>query len=106
MRPRLVADDQVWIDVRDGQAVASAPETLAGLIEVRGLGIAELPFLEAAAVVLVCDLVASDDVPRMPPDPWDSTVLAGAAIPALKLCAFEGSAPLKLRLALLQALEQ
>lgn len=105
-RPRLVADDQVCIDVEDGQAFASAPETLAGLIEVRGLGIAEMPFVAAAPLVLVCDLGPSDTVPRMPPDPWDRMLLAGVAIAALRLSAFETSAPLKLRMALLQAPEQ
>ena len=106
LRPRLVADDQVCIDVEDGQAFASAPETLAGLIEVRGLGIAEIPFVAAAPLVLVCDLGPSDTVPRMPPDPWDRMLLAGVAIAALRLSAFETSAPLKLRMALLQAPEQ
>ena len=41
------------------------------------------------------------DVPRMPPDPFDRTALAGADIPSLKLAPFEASAPLKLRMALL-----
>jgi len=107
LRPYLVADDQVWVEARDdGQVMASVPETLAGLIEVRGLGIAEMPFLATAPLVLVCDLVATEQVPRMPPDPWDRTELAGASFPWLRLSAFEASAPLKLRMALLQTPEQ
>jgi HPr kinase/phosphorylase len=106
LRPQLVADDQVWIYLEDGRAVASAPEALAGLIEVRGLGIAEMPFVASAPLILVCDLVASDTVPRMPPEPWDHVPIAGGSIPALKLSAFEESAPLKLRMALLQATQQ
>ncbi|MHA1518175.1 MAG: HPr kinase/phosphorylase [Alphaproteobacteria bacterium] len=106
LHPNLVADDQVFIDLEDGQAIASAPETLAGLIEVRGLGIAEMPYVAAAPLVLVCNLVANDAVPRMPPEPWNRVELAGGSIPALKLSAFEDSAPLKLRMALLQAPEQ
>lgn len=106
-RPCLVADDQVWVEARDGdRVIASVPETLAGLIEVRGLGIAEMPFLAAVPLVLVCDLVAPDQVPRMPPDPWDRTELAGVWLPWLTLSAFEASAPLKLRMALLQTPEQ
>ncbi|NIP88762.1 MAG: aldolase, partial [Gammaproteobacteria bacterium] len=85
--PRLVADDQVVLDAEDGAVTASAPETLAGLIEVRGLGIAEMPFVAAAPLVLVCDLGSSDTVPRVPPDPWDRVLLAGVEIPALKLSA-------------------
>jgi len=107
LRPCLVADDQVWVEATgEGQVMASVPETLAGLIEVRGLGIAEMPFLAAAPLVLVCDLVAPNRVPRLPPDPWDRTVLTGVSLPSLMLSAFEASAPLKLRMALLQASEQ
>jgi HPr kinase/phosphorylase len=107
LRPYLVADDQVWVEATDdGQALASVPETLTGLIEVRGLGIAEMPFLARAPLVLVCDLVSADQVPRMPPDPWDRSVVAGISLPSLMLSAFDASAPLKLRMALLQAPEQ
>ena len=107
LRPALVADDQVWVEGSgDGQAMASAPDTIGGMIEVRGLGIAEMPFLGEALLVLVCDLVEADAVPRMPPDPWERTILAGVPIPSLKLSAFEVSAPLKLKMALLQVLEQ
>src|SRR5665811_2476530 len=107
LRPLLIADDQVWVEAQEnGEALASVPETLAGLIEVLGLGIAEMPFEATARLVLVCDLVPADQVPRLPPDPWDRTALAGIVLPALKLWAFEPSAPLKLRMALLQAPEQ
>ncbi|HUW72724.1 MAG TPA: aldolase, partial [Methyloceanibacter sp.] len=64
LRPLLIADDQVWVEAQEnGQALASVPETLAGLIEVRGLGIAEMPFEATARLVLVCDLVPADQVP-------------------------------------------
>jgi HPr kinase/phosphorylase len=104
LRPLLVADDQVWIEARaDGSLMASAPETLAGKIEVRGLGIMEVPFLAEASLTLVCDLVEGDDVPRMPPEPWERTVIANVPVPVLKLAASEHSAPLKLKMALLLA---
>ncbi|MGH6735553.1 MAG: HPr kinase/phosphorylase [Methyloceanibacter sp.] len=107
LRPVLVADDQVWVEAQgDRRAIASVPETIAGMIEVRGLGIAEMPFLAEAPLVLVCDLVGADEVPRMPPDPWERTTIAGVAIPSLRLSAFEASAPLKLKMALLLAPEQ
>ena len=48
----LVADDQVIIE--DG--IARAPESLAGLLEVRGLGLFHLPYLPMAAVRLVITL--------------------------------------------------
>jgi HPr kinase/phosphorylase len=107
LRPILVADDQVWVDTdANGHATASVPEAIAGRIEVRGLGITEVLYLAEAPLVLICDLVAPDQVPRMPPAPFERTMLAGAAVASLKLSAFEASAPLKLRMALLQASAQ
>lgn len=106
LRPLLVADDQVFAEAQDGVVTVSAPETLAGLMEVRGLGILEMPSIPAARLVLVCDLVAADLVPRLPPDPWDRTAVAGVDVASLKLSPFEASAPLKLKMALLRAPEQ
>ena len=107
LRPALVADDQVWVEGNgDGEALASAPGTIGGMIEVRGLGIAEMPFVAEVPLVLVCDLVEADAVPRMPCDPCERTKIAGVEIMALKLSPFEASAPLKLKMALLLASEQ
>jgi HPr kinase/phosphorylase len=103
-RPMLVADDQVWVASDENSAlIASPPPTLAGKIELRGIGIVEMPFLRQAALHLVCDLVDAKDVPRMAPEPWERTEIAGIALPALKLAPFEASAPLKLKTALFLA---
>ncbi len=102
--PKLVADDQVWVETSGGeQLTVSAPETIRGKIEIRGLGIVTMPHAEQARLVLVCDLVNREDVPRMPPDPWERTEIAGVAVPLLKLSPFEPSAPIKLKTALLSA---
>ncbi len=96
---RLVADDRVILERRGSRLLARAPARLAGLIEVRGLGIVRLPFEEQAEVRLVVDLVAADRVPRLP-DPPPEVSLDGVTLPLLRLAAFETSAALKLRLAL------
>ena len=102
--PGLVADDQVYVTANpDGTLTASAPPTIAGKIEVRGLGIMPVPFLPEAELVLVCDLVGGKDVPRMPPESAKTMVLAGVPLPTLRLAPFEASAPLKLKMALLRA---
>jgi len=107
LEPLLVADDQVWVERdNDGSLAASAPPTLAGKIEVRGLGIVEVPHRGAARLALAVDLVLPQEVPRMPPDPLDRITLAGATLTVVKLAPFELSAPLKLRLALLSAVSQ
>ena len=52
----LVADDRVEIERRGGALIASAPAALAGLIEVRGVGILRLPAAPEAVVALAVDL--------------------------------------------------
>jgi len=107
LEPLLGADDQVWIErQKDGSLAASAPPTLAGKIEVRGLGILDLPHRPNARLILVADLVPAEEVPRMPPDPPARITLAGVALPVVKLAPFELSAALKLKLALLSAVSQ
>jgi len=103
MAPRLVADDQVVVEAQAGGLVASAPDTLAGKLEVRGLGIMTLPHVTQAKLVLIVDFVASDEVPRMPPEPLPRVTLLGVSVPNLQLAPFEDSAPLKLKMALISA---
>ncbi len=57
----LVADDQVLIE--DGTARPPAP--LAGLLEVRGLGILSVPHATTARLVLAVELGASERLPEM-----------------------------------------
>ncbi len=56
----LVADDRVELD-EDG--VASAPAALAGLLEVRGLGLVQLPYLERATLALAVELGLAERMP-------------------------------------------
>nr|WP_294526964.1 HPr kinase/phosphatase C-terminal domain-containing protein [uncultured Rhodopila sp.] len=63
----LVADDQV--DLVDG--VASCPAALAGLLEVRGLGVVQLPYRSGVRLALIVDLATPSDrmpMPRQHPD--------------------------------------
>ncbi len=101
---RLVADDRVDLTVRRGRLMARAPSKLAGLIEVRGIGVVPMPRRRAAEIVLVADLVELKRVERMPGSDRgpDRCVLAGVSLPRLKLAPFEATAPIKLRLALLR----
>ena len=98
---RLVADDQTRITRRGRTLTASAPTVLAGLIEVRGVGIVKLArsqVLARAPLAMIVDLVPPEHVERLP-DPAEEEVL-GVALPLLALAPFEASAPAKLRLAL------
>lgn len=93
---RLVADDQVELEVRNGRLWARPPAALAGRMEVRGVGIRRLAFRDRSAVGLIVDLVPRAQVPRLP-EPETET-LVGVALPRLRLAAFEASTPAKLRL--------
>ncbi len=95
---RLVADDRVDLAVRRGRAVASPPAALAGLIETRGVGVVRVRHRARAEIRLVVDLVKPEQVERMPDEA--TCLIAGVALPRLKLAAFEASAPAKVRLAL------
>jgi serine kinase of HPr protein (carbohydrate metabolism regulator) len=100
---RLVADDQTRVERHGARLIATPPATLAGLMEVRGLGIMKLgrgQTLARAPLVLLVDLVAPADVERLP-DPQQETLL-DIALPRLALAPFEASAVAKLRLALVQ----
>lgn len=94
---RLVADDRTALALEGGRIIARAPETIAGRIEVRGLGIIRLPAVESAALGLVVDLVVPEAVDRLPGSA--EVELLGRMLPLLRLAPFEASAPAKLRLA-------
>lgn len=92
----LVADDQVALTLRGGRLIAWAPESLAGIIEARGIGLLRVPFLREAVVDVTVDLVSSGYVTRMPEERWDE--LLGVRLPAFELAPFESSTVAKLRL--------
>ncbi|MEC8175423.1 MAG: HPr kinase/phosphatase C-terminal domain-containing protein, partial [Pseudomonadota bacterium] len=62
----LVGDDRVALSVRDDFVVARVPETIAGKLEIRGLGIVQLPYQAETRVTLVADLVERGEVERLP----------------------------------------
>lgn len=94
----LVGDDYCAFAVREGALVAMPQPALAGLLEVRGLGIVRLAHAAEAVVRLVVDLAPGGPVERLPA-PRD-TVLFGVSLPAVTLDPFEASAPAKVRLAM------
>ncbi len=95
---QLVSDDQVLLS-RCGDSVhGTAPRQLAGLLEVRGIGIVTVAHLTSARIWAVVDLGPSDHVERMPSP--TKLELIGVPINSFKLYSFEASAPEKLELLL------
>lgn len=94
----LLADDYTVLERRGDVLVATPPPHIAGKIEIRGVGIIELPFAAEGAISLMLDLDGT--VARIPDEPLKMTELQGIAIPTLALRAFEASAPIKAERAL------
>jgi serine kinase of HPr protein (carbohydrate metabolism regulator) len=94
---RLVADDRSVISNEGGHLVATAPAPLKALLELRGLGLLEVPYAARATLHLMVDLVPRDDVPRMP-DPAAFS-LCGLTLPRIALHAFDLTTPDKVGLA-------
>jgi HPr kinase/phosphorylase len=96
---KLVADDRVELFARDGALQAKTPKTLAGLIEVRGVGILSLPFQAQARIGLVVQLVPREKMPRMPAleryDP-PSHLAVTTKPPLIRLAPFDHSAAAKI----------
>ncbi len=96
----LVSDDYTIVAARDGALWASAPATIAGRIEVRGIGIVDLPAVPPAPVALIVRL--GEDVPRLP-EPRTRTV-DGVSIAEIVLDPFAASTPIKIELAVRKGL--
>lgn len=96
----LVADDQVAL-VRAGERVEASPPTpLAGLIEVRSLGIFRFAHCTLVQVRLIVDLVQEEAIERLP-ETRTETVL-GLDLPAIKLDGRTASAPTRVHCALMR----
>ena len=81
---RLVADDRVALSAAHGRLLARPPPALAGLIEVRGLGIRRLDHEPVAVVGLVVDL-AAPEAERLPGSAEQEITVAGIRIPRLAI---------------------
>jgi HPr kinase/phosphorylase len=76
----LVGDDRVHLDTVGEQLWVRPALELAGLIEIRGLGIRRCDFAGEAVVGLVVDL-AADDAARLPPAEALQTLVNGVLLP-------------------------
>ena len=98
----LVGDDRVHLEASNGQVVVRPARGLAGLIEIRGLGIRSWDFIEQAIVGLVVDLSAPDAA-RLPQPEALQARICGVEIP--RIPAGVGYAALPLVLAALTMTE-
>lgn len=87
----LVADDIVDIVLQNGKLVGSVSQNLAGLLEVRNIGIIKYPYIESSSVDMLVNLTeSSEEIERMPSNTKD--VILGLEINKIDLYAKESSA--------------
>jgi len=99
---RLVADDRVLIEPTHGRLLARPAPALAGLIEVRGLGVRRVPYEPVAVVGAVVELGARDAA-RLPEPASCMTEIAAIRLPRLAVAA--GTEPLPIVLAYLRTVD-
>lgn len=80
---RLIGDDQIFLDTRSGRVLARAPETIAGLIEVRGLGPRPARNESEGVIDLIVRLADAEPPPRFQECGRDT--LMGVDLPCLVL---------------------
>jgi serine kinase of HPr protein (carbohydrate metabolism regulator) len=88
---RLVGDDGVLLEERESRLWALPPPNIAGLIEIRNVGLAALP-AEAAPIAL---LVRLDAAAVRLPEGVEQATLAGVNVPLIRL--YPNTAVLPLR---------
>jgi serine kinase of HPr protein (carbohydrate metabolism regulator) len=93
----LVSDDQTIVK-RDGtRLLALAPPTIAGKLEIRGIGIIDMEHLDNVPVALIIELTG--EIQRLPDDSRERPIL-GVKLPFITIDAMTASAPSKVSLAL------
>ena len=93
----LVSDDRTILRKDGDKLIASAPATIKGKLEIRGVGVVEMDTASDVPVALVVELTS--DIQRLPDDSRERLIL-GTAIPLINVDATTASAPSKVVVAL------
>jgi serine kinase of HPr protein (carbohydrate metabolism regulator) len=94
-KSRLVGDDRVHLETRHGRLLVRPAPALAGLLELRGVGIRALPYEPLATIGLVVDLGAADSE-RLPAKDAQETEIEGVRLPRLAVRPDAAALPLLL----------
>jgi len=93
----LVSDDQTILRKDANRLIASSPPTIRGKLEIRGIGIIDMPCIDDVPVALFVELTS--DMQRMPDDSRERLVL-DVRVPLVSVDAMTASAPSKVAVAL------
>ncbi len=102
LRARLVSDDQVLLhkDSRKGALMATAPDEIKGLLEVRGLGLMPLEPVAKTRVILHVALKPAGEIERLPRFGQVMSAFEGVSVPLLEVDAARPQAGAVVRAAL------
>jgi HPr kinase/phosphorylase len=89
---RLVGDDRVHLQAANGRLLVRPAEPLAGLLEVRGVGVLQVIHEPSAVVGLVVDLSAAD-AERLPELERQQVQIEGVPLPRLAVAAGAAALP-------------
>jgi hypothetical protein len=78
----LIGDDAVALIAKAGRLIASPPPNIAGLLEVRGVGLATLPLAPPTPAALIL-MLGGPPGERLPEAPLPTREIAGVAVPVL-----------------------
>lgn len=90
----LVSDDRTDIAVKDGVLIASAPEAIRGMIELRGVGLLRVPFIKAVRLDAVIECVEGE-IERLPEPAFER--FHDVSLPVYRIRPREASAVAKIR---------
>lgn len=93
----LVSDDYTALAIADGRLRASPPTSIAGLLEIRHIGIVNLSYVIDVPIALA---IALDEKPERMPDRPAMIDLLGISLPCVALAGLEASASVKAEIAL------
>jgi serine kinase of HPr protein (carbohydrate metabolism regulator) len=93
----LVSDDRTIVRKDGERLIASAPATIKGKLEIRGVGIVDMESVSDVPVALVVELTS--DIQRLPDDSRERKIL-GAGVPLINVDATTASAASKVAVAL------
>jgi HPr kinase/phosphorylase len=79
---QLIGDDAVTLSRAGDQLIAAPPPNIAGLLEVRGVGLIRLPVAAPTPVALILTLGGAQ-AERLPDTPLPHRIIAGVSVPVL-----------------------
>tara|TARA_B110000495_G_C22636830_1_gene378394 strand:- start:172 stop:606 length:435 start_codon:yes stop_codon:yes gene_type:complete len=94
----LVADDQVVIKAVGQELYLSPPDSLSGLIEVRGVGVIKIEYVSDIRLCLIVELDPRNEIQRIPK--IKEELIKKILVPVINMYAFESSVLAKIKIIL------